>query len=168
MPQHGDCGGMMGKKSALILLCLGLAAGAPAAFSRAQPPQLPEQVEELKQPQKLPAKDTADPANQPVDLVEFHDVPLQEAMRLLSQQTGVKIVPSADAGKSKVSLYLKDVTPLVAVDEISRANGLIYRRDADTGVLRIFTTKENQRDLASFREDNTEVFTMLYPNAVNV
>jgi len=155
----------MGKQSALVLLFLGLVAWASAGLSRAQPP---EQVEELKTPQKLPAKDAADPANQPMDVVEFRDLPLQEAMRLLSLQTGVKIVPSAEAGQKKVSIYLEKVSPAVAVDAISRANGLINSRDPETGILRIFTTKENQRDLSSFREDHTEVFTMLYPNAVNV
>ena len=36
----------------------------------------------------------ADPAKAVLDLVEFRDVPLGEAMRLLSQQSGLKIVAS--------------------------------------------------------------------------
>ena len=92
----------------------------------------------------------ADPTSVPVEVVEFRDVPLQDAMRLLSQQTSVKIVPSEEAGKKKVSLFLENVTPLVAVEAVSQANGLIFRRDADTGIIRIFTTKENQRRLEQF------------------
>ena len=55
-----------------------------------------------------------------------------------------------------------------AVSTIAQANGLITRRDPTLGIIRIFTSKENQIDLATFREEETEVFTLLYPNAVNV
>jgi general secretion pathway protein D len=116
-------------------------------------------------PRKVPV--VGEEVNIPLVLVEFCEMPLNEAMRLLSQQSGLKIVPSAEAAKTKVSLYLKDVAPLVAVAAMAQANNLIYRRDADTGIVRIFTTKENQIDLANFREEQTEVFTLLYPNAVN-
>lgn len=104
----------------------------------------------------------------PLELVEFRDLPLVEAMRILSQQSGLKIVVSSEAGKSKVSLYLQNVSPMVAVASVAQANGLIYRRDPDTGIVRVFTTKENARDLSSFREEHTKVFTLLYPNAQNV
>src|ERR1051325_2284948 len=120
----------------------------------------------LPQPQKVPGKE--DPARVPLELVEFRDVPLNEAMRLLSQQSGLKIVPSSEASKQKVSIYLPNATAEQALAEVARANGLVWRRDAESGIYRIFTTKENQRDLTSFREDQTRVFTLLYPNAINV
>jgi len=122
---------------------------------------------ELPAPRVVGAK--GDPAAEvPLELVEFRDVPLFEAMRLLSQASGLKIVPSAEASKASVSLFLQNVTPLTAVASVSEANGLIYRRDPDTGIVRIFTTKENQRDLSAFREEKTQVFTLLYPNAASV
>jgi general secretion pathway protein D len=124
----------------------------------------------LPQPRPLrPMGTTGDPvADTPIELVEFRDLPLSEAMRLLSEQSGLKIVPSAQAARTIISLYLRDVSPLTAVAAVAQANGLIYRRDPTTGIVRIFTTKENQLDLASFREDQTEVYTLLYPNALNV
>ncbi len=144
----------------MVLLC-GLAAWAAGSFGLAQP-------EPLNTPRKLPDKDLDAPGGEPLDVVEFRDLTLLDAMRLLSQQTGLKIVPSEEAGKKKTSLYLPNVTAMQVVEEVTAANGLIYRREEKTGIIRIFTTKENQRDLASFRKDNTEVFTMLYPNATNV
>lgn len=104
----------------------------------------------------------------PLELVEFRNLPLFDAMRLLSEESGLKIVPSAEAGKTLVSLYLQDVTPMAAVNAVSEAYGLITRVDPAFGIVRIFTTKENQTDLAAFREEQTEVFTLLYPNATNV
>jgi general secretion pathway protein D len=133
---------------------------APVVLQDVQPPKAEQP---LPQPRKL-----VDQVDMPLDLVEFRNLPLVDAMRFLSQQSGLKIVPSAEASKKEVSLYLKDVTPIVAVSAVTQADGLIYRRDPETGIVRILTTKENQRDLTSFREDLSEVFTMLYPNAVNV
>lgn len=101
-------------------------------------------------------------------LVEFRDIPLQDASRLLSQQSGLRIVPSAEAAKTKVSLFLTDVSASTAINAIAQANGLIVRRDGEAGIIRIHTAKENQRDLASFRDEQTRVFTLLYPNAISV
>jgi general secretion pathway protein D len=121
---------------------------------------------QLPQPKKLPPK--GDPANVAIELIEFRDVTLAEAMRALSLQTGVRIVPSAKAGIEKVSVYLPNATAAQAIAEVARANGLVFRKDPESGIFRIFTTKENQRDLSSFREDQTRVYTLLYPNALNV
>jgi len=93
---------------------------------------------------QLPPPRRVDDAGPNLDLVEFRDLTLEEAMRLLSLQSGLKIVPSAAAGKVKVSLYLRDVPALTAVSAVTQANGLIYRQDPD-GLLRIYTTQENRR-----------------------
>ena len=115
---------------------------------------------------QLPPPRRVDDAGPNLDLVEFRDLTLEEAMRLLSLQSGLKIVPSAAAGKVKVSLYLRDVPALTAVSAVTQANGLIYRQDPD-GLLRIYTTQENRRDLEAFRDEQTKVFTLLYPNALD-
>ena len=148
----------------------------PTELALSQPALLgiPEASREVwAQVQELPAPRVAGPneaaaTDLPLDLVEFRDIPLFEAMRLLSQASGLKIVPSAEASKTNISLYLQNVTPLTAVAAVAQANGLIYRREPDSGIVRIFTTKENQRDLSAFREEQTQVFTLLYPNAVSV
>jgi general secretion pathway protein D len=158
----------------LRLLLLALVLLGPVAWVMAQPPNSPGPVfpnpeSNLPQPRPLGGQPLApQPPETPLDLVEFRDIPLVDAMRLLSQQSGLKIVASAEAAKTVVTVYLRDVTPMVAVAAVTQAHGLIYRRDAETGIIRIFTPKENQRDLTAFREEQTEVFTLLYPNAVNV
>jgi len=118
------------------------------------------------QDQALPPPRAVSDAGANLELVEFRDLSLEEAMRLLSQQSGLRIVPSAAAAKVRVSLFLRDVPALTAVNAITQANGLVFRRDAD-GIIRVFTVAENQRDLSSFREEATKVFTLLYPNAVD-
>ena len=83
-------------------------------------------------------------------------------------QTGLNIVASPEARKVKVSLYLRNVTPEAALDAMCKSNDLWHKRSSTTGVIRIYTTKEYQRDLSTFREEQTEVFTLLYPNPVDV
>ena len=100
--------------------------------------------------------------------VEFTSLPLSAALRLLSDQSGANITCSRAAADTPVSLYLRDVTPETAVAELCRAAGLWYRRDPATGILRVTTMDEYEQSLASFREEQTETFTLLYPNALEV
>lgn len=103
-----------------------------------------------------------------VDQIEFRDVVLADALRLLSRQTGMNLVASAEAGRTKVSLYLQNVSARSAVEELCRANNLWFRQDQASGVVRIMLVSEFQRDLTAFREDRTQVFAVLYPNAVSI
>ena len=70
--------------------------------------------------------------------------------------------------KVSISVYLLNVTP-EALDAICKSHDLWHKEDSTTGVIRIYTTKEYQRDLSSFREkEKTGVFTLLYPNPLDV
>ncbi|MBX3422183.1 MAG: type II secretion system protein GspD [Pirellulaceae bacterium] len=97
-------------------------------------------------------------------LIEFDDVPLAEAMRLFSDQSGLNVITSTEAGKTKITVFLKNVSPLDALEAIVKANGLFYRIESNSGIVRIATLAEYEKDLSSFREEQTRVFTLLYPN----
>ncbi len=105
---------------------------------------------------------------EPLELVEFKELPLVDAVRILSDQSGLKIVASADAGKKIINLYLRDVRPLVAIGALTKSHGLFYRDDVESGIVQIYTVEEYEKDLGSFREERTEVFTLLYPNPLEV
>lgn len=102
------------------------------------------------------------------DLFEFRDLPLGEALRLFSEQTGLNVVPSEEANQKSVSLYVRKVTPTVALEAMCKAHGLWTRRDAESDIIHVYTSDEYRRDLATFRDEQTEVFTLLYPNPVDV
>jgi len=124
--------------------------------------------------QSTAARSSPNPTGQAVmagkmlEVVEFRDQPLDETLRLFSAQTGLNIVASPEARKINVSLYLRNVTPDAALDALCNINDLWHKQNPATGVISIYTTKEYQRDLSSFREEQTEVFTLLYPNPVDV
>lgn len=67
-----------------------------------------------------------------------------------------------------INVYLRDVAPLAALEAIVKTNGLFYRVDEESKIVRIATADEYEKDLTSFREDETRVFTLLYPNPVAV
>ena len=67
-----------------------------------------------------PSTNPTDAPGPSIERVEFHDAALQDAARLLSDQTGLNIVCSAEAGKTKVSLFLQNVPVRVAVEELAR------------------------------------------------
>lgn len=101
-------------------------------------------------------------------VIEFSDVPLSEAMRLFAEQSGLNVITSAEAGKTMLTVYLKNVTAISALEAIVKANGLFYRVEPNSGIVRIATLKEYEKDLSSFREEQTRVFTLLYPNPTAV
>lgn len=100
--------------------------------------------------------------------VELHDVPLAEALRMLCDQSGTNYSVSAEARKLPVSVFLRNVPLLVVVEEICKNNNLWFRQDEQSGVLRVMTIKEFERDLVSFHEERDEVITLLYPNVIEV
>lgn len=98
-------------------------------------------------------------------VLEFRALPLRDALRLFSEQTGVNVVASAQAADVPVSLFLHDVTPRAALSTLTKANNLFFREDPTSGIVTVFTNKEFEGNLRSFREERTRVFTLLYPNA---
>jgi len=103
-----------------------------------------------------------------VQQVEFRDIPLADALHMVTRQTGLNLVASQEAGKTRVSLLLQGVPARAAIEELCRANNLWYREDKASGIIRIMTVAEFQRDLTAFREEQTEVFSVLYPNAAAI
>lgn len=104
----------------------------------------------------------------PLELIEFRDVALSDAMRLFSVQTGLNIVPSAQAADRRVSLFLKGIEPLQALKAMCMAYNLWFKVEEGDRIVRIHTAEEYQRDVQSFRDEQIEVFTLLYPNAYNI
>jgi general secretion pathway protein D len=102
-----------------------------------------------------------------IEMIDFRDQALGEAMRLFSEQSGINIVPSTEANKVKINLFLRDVKAMDVLENLTKTHDLYYRIDDKSGVIRIHTTEEYEENLASFRDEQTQVFTLLYPNPVD-
>lgn len=103
-----------------------------------------------------------------IAVLEFNDLPVDHALRLMSEDTGMNLVASGAASNVEVSLYLRNVRALDAVDAMCKTNGLWYRRDDVSGIIRIFTVEEYQQDVTQFLEEEYRVWTLNYPNALDI
>jgi general secretion pathway protein D len=103
-----------------------------------------------------------------VDYAEFRDLPLLDALRMLSDQTGNNYSASVEANKISVNAMLRGVSANSIVEEICKSHGLWFKRDETSGILRIMTVGEFEKDLVGFREEQTEVFTLKFPNVHEV
>ena len=60
--------------------------------------------------------------------MEFQDANLKDVLKIFSQQTGINVIAGEGVGDQPVTLYLADVSPLDALDQILRAGSLTYER----------------------------------------
>ena len=115
-----------------------------------------------------PLEMPADPPQEMLRYIESEKVAIGGLMRLVADQTGANISVSDDAAHKAVSIFLRNVTVDAAVEEICRATGLWFRREPGGRVIRVMTMNEYAENLNTFREEETEMFTLMYPNVVEV
>ena len=115
-----------------------------------------------------PLEMPADPPQEMLRYIESEKVAIGGLMRLVADQTGANISVSDDAAHKAVSIFLRNVTVDAAVEEICRATGLWFRREPGGRVIRVMTMSEYAENLNTFREEETEMFTLMYPNVVEV
>jgi general secretion pathway protein D len=110
----------------------------------------------------------AKPAERMIRLIDVNTVSFAEVARTLSRMTGLNVAPTATAGTNSVSLFLSNLPVQSVLETMCTANGLWLREDEKTGIVRVYTVGEFRRDLASFRDEQTEIFTLLYPNSFDI
>jgi hypothetical protein len=82
------------------------------------------------------------PAVGVLDVVDFRNVTLSQAMRLFSLQTDMTIVYSARAGNEKVTLFLRNVTPDMVLSALAESNKFAVERDSASDRVRIVLAEE--------------------------
>ena len=75
-------------------------------------------------------------------LVDLRNAPVGEVMRQLSLETGLNIVPSAEANGAKINLFLTNVAPELLLTALTKSNKLVANREVASGIISIFTEKE--------------------------
>ena len=106
------------------------------------------------------------PAGPYVRHLESDGAPLDALLRLIADQTGADFAASEAAAALPVRIALRNVAPEQAVAEICRSRNLWFRRDAETGILRITSMEEYESSLSSLREQVSECFELRHPNVV--
>ncbi len=66
--------------------------------------------------------------------LDLKDVKLEDALRLITEKTGMKFVIKPDLSEKLVSIYLPNVKGEDALDAILNMHGLDYTRKKDTDI----------------------------------
>ena len=102
-----------------------------------------------------------------VERLELDRIRVDEALRLLSELSGLNVVATPAAAEREVTgLLLQDVSARTAIETLCKLHDLWYRIDGP--VVRIMTAEEYQRDLTVVRDPELRVFNLLHPNPVAV
>ena len=96
------------------------------------------------------------------------DLTVREVIESISETSGLNIVATAEAAEAKVTMTLRNVRVIDAIEIMAKITGLWYREEEATETIRLMTTEEYQEDLIVFRNDTTRVFTLLHPNALSI
>ncbi|MEZ6194825.1 MAG: hypothetical protein R3F20_03710 [Planctomycetota bacterium] len=103
-----------------------------------------------------------------IEFLELREAPLRDALRLIADEAGINLVASEEAAEKSVDIFVQNLTVRQTIESLAKSYGMWYRVDDDSGVVRVMTARELQRDIVLFRDEKTAVFTMLFPNALDV
>ncbi|MDZ7753592.1 MAG: type II secretory pathway, component PulD [Gammaproteobacteria bacterium] len=113
----------------------------------------------------------ADPARNGlghIEELEFKDTRVRDAIRVISELTGINITATSEAGSRTFTLFLRNIQVADAIDSIARVAGIWYRHNSETDIYTVMTTEEYFKDIIVFREERTRVFTTRYQNVVTI
>jgi type IV pilus assembly protein PilQ len=85
--------------------------------------------------------------------MDFQEAPLADVLKIFSQQSNMNLVTSAELANKRVTVYLDQVPVEQALEQILRANGLIYEVEPGSDIYMV-------KPLA---KPEVEVITRVYP-----
>ena len=98
--------------------------------------------------------------NQPIEQIEFREITVGDALRVLSEQSNLNIVASKKAADIPVTMFLRRVTPMEVLDALAKTYNLWYQRDDDSSIVRLYTVEEYRLEQVEYRKEETEIFTL--------
>ncbi|MGX2038975.1 DUF3438 family protein [Methylocaldum sp. MU1018] len=107
-------------------------------------------------------------ADQVIAAIDFRDITVGDALRILSDQSGLNIIASKEAAAIKTALFLRNVRPMEVLDALGRMHSLWYQKDPDSRILRVYTTREFKLGDADATNEETKIFTLKYPYALEI
>lgn len=106
---------------------------------------------------------TAEPKANPgqvIEQIEFRDVTVGDALRILSEQSSLNIISSKKAADIPVTMFLRRVTSMEVVEALAKTYNLWYQRDEDSNIVRIYTVEEYRLEQVEYKKEETEIFTL--------
>ncbi len=95
-----------------------------------------------------------------IEQIEFRDITVGDALRILAEQSNINIIASKKASEISVAMFLRKVTAMDVIDAISKTYNLWYQYDEKSNIIRIYTVQEYRLEQVEFKKEETEVFTL--------
>ncbi len=98
--------------------------------------------------------------NRVIEQIEFRDISVGDALRILTEQSNLNIIASKEAAGIHVTMFLRRVTAMGVLDAIAKTYNLWYQKDEASNIVRLYTVKEYRLEQVEFKKEETEIFTM--------
>ncbi len=106
-------------------------------------------------------------AMEEIEVIDIQDTSLSSLIRLIAENNDLNIVPSIKARNTKISTYLKNINPIVALEEICSSHNLWLQKDPVKNIYRIYSLDEYKKSILKFSEEIT-VYDLKYPNSKTI
>jgi len=111
---------------------------------------------------------TATKKKQLIERIEFHDISMADALRLLSDQYGINVITSKKAAEVGVTMFLNQVSPTDVLETLAKTYNLWYRRDPGSNIYRMYTAEEFRLGNVTAEREHVKVFTARYQNVLSI
>lgn len=95
-----------------------------------------------------------------IEQIDFRDVNVGDALKILSDQSDLNIIASKKAAEIPVTMFLRRVTPMEVIEALAKTYNLWYQHDHGSNIVRIYTVEEYRLEQVEFKKEETEIFTL--------
>lgn len=92
--------------------------------------------------------------------LDFRSITVGDALRILTEESGLNVVASEKAARIPVTMYLRDIAPLDVLEAMAKTYNLWYRRDPNSGIVRVYTVDEFRLGRVEYTREQIETFTL--------
>jgi general secretion pathway protein D len=96
--------------------------------------------------------------------IDFKDISVVDAARVLSEVSSVNIIVSQEAESKRFSLFIRDTSIKDAIESICKITGLWYDYDREAKVFMIMTEDQYRKNITVYSNEKTKVFNLQHQN----
>ena len=101
-----------------------------------------------------------------IDVFDFKDTPMLDVLKLFTELTGQNVVASENVINLKITLFLKDTSPMSALRTMCKLYNLWYTQDAK--VIRVMRAQDYGKELSIRYDEKTMIYNLKYASSLAV
>ncbi len=101
-----------------------------------------------------------------IDVFDFKDTPMIDVLKLFTELTGQNVVASENVMNFKITLFLKDTSPMSALRTMCKLYNLWYTQDGQ--VIRVMRAQDYGKELSIRHDEKTMIYNLKYASSLAV